>query len=183
MFTTKLFFSYNTLGDKMKVLKNDRKDVVIFLPASNIFLDRLKREELEDYFKTLFLKLEDRYGIDHCGFYQIYVYKDSYYGAILEIEEEDLPYLDYIDNEVEMNIHIPKDTSFMYQLEDILDLDIEILKASNLYYYQNRFYIELKREVQKKNYLQLLEYGELIYGEKVKKVQRSGKLFSCLFCE
>ncbi|MCI8545383.1 MAG: hypothetical protein HFH09_04050 [Bacilli bacterium] len=167
----------------MKVLKNDGKDVVIFLPASNIFLDRLKREELEDYFKTLFLKLEDRYGIDHCGFYQIYVYKDSYYGAILEIEEEDLPYLDYIDNEVEMNIHIPKDTSFMYQLEDILDLDIEILKASNLYYYQNRFYIELKREVQKKNYLQLLEYGELIYGEKVKKVQRSGKLFSCLFCE
>lgn len=183
MFTTELFFSYNTLGDKMKVLKNDGKDVVIFLPASNIFLDRLKKEELEDYFKMIFLKLEERYGIDQSGFYQIYVYKDSYYGAVLEIEEEDIPYLDYIDNEVEMNIHIPKDTSFMYQLEDIFDLDKEILNASNLYYYQNKFYIELKKEVLKKNYFRLLEYGELIYGEKVKKIQKLGKLFSCSFCE
>lgn len=183
MFTTKLFFSYNTLGDKMKVLKNEGKDVVIFLPASNIFLDRLKKEELEEYFRTLFLKLEERYGLDQSGFYQIYVYKDPFYGAILEIEEEDIPYLDYMDNEVEMNIHIPKDTSFMYQLEDIFDLDVEILNASNLYYYQNKFYIELKREVQKKNYLRLLEYGELIYGEKTKKVQKLGKLFSYLFCE
>ncbi len=183
MFTTKQFFSYNTLGDKMKVLKNDGKNVVIFLPSSNIFLDRLKREELEEYFRALFLKLEERYGIDQSGFYQIYVYKDSYYGAILEIEEEDIPYLDYMDNEVEMNIHIPKNTNFMYRLEDILDLSEEILSASNLYYYRNKFYLELKKEVSKKNYLRLLEYGELVYGEKIKKIQKSGKLFSYVFCE
>ncbi|MCI9233358.1 MAG: hypothetical protein HFH08_02025 [Bacilli bacterium] len=167
----------------MKVLKNEGRDMVIFLPSSNIFLDKLKREELEDYFKSLFLKLEERYGIDQSGFYQIYVYKDSYYGAILEIEEEDIPYLDYMDNEVEMNIHIPKSTNFMYQVEDILDLDKDILNLANLYYYQNKFYIELKKEISKKSYLKLLEYGELIYGEQVQKIQKFGKLFHSVFCE
>ncbi len=183
MFTTQLFFSYNTLGDKMKVLKKDGKNVVIFLPSFNIFLDRLKKDELEDYFRALFLKLEERYGIDQSGFYQIYVYKDIYYGVVLEIEEEEIPYLDYLDNEVEMNIHIPKETIFMYQLEDILALDLDTLKASDLYFYQNKFYIELKKEISKKNYFQLLEYGELIYGDKTKKIQKLGKLFHSIFCE
>lgn len=183
MLTTRPFFSYNTLGDKMKVLKADGKNVVIFLPTFNIFLDRLKRDELENYFRTLFLKLENRYGTSQSGFYQIYVYKDIYYGAILEIEEEDIPYLDYIDSEVEMNIHIPKDTCFMYQVKDILDFDIEILKSSKLYYYDHYFYIELKSEISKRNYFRLLEYSEIIYGEKVKKIQKLGKLFSMAFCE
>lgn len=183
MFATKSFFSYNTLGDKMKVLNYNDKSVVIFLPTPNLLLETLSKEELEDYFRSLFLKLGNRYEINQNGFYQITIYKDAFFGSILEIEEEEIPYFDYMDTQVEMSIHIKKDSFFMYEVADILDLEEEIIKKSNLYFVQNKFYIELKSKIMEKNYMKLLEYGKIIYGEKVKKVQKYGKLLDKCLCE
>ena len=158
-----LIVSYNSLGDKMRVMKLDQEDVVIFLP--NFSFDLLNRDVSEDYFRDLFLKLEDCYEIEMNGFYQIDLYTDSNYGTVVKIEGDDIPYFDYFDHQVEMSIHVNKENCFLYQVEDILDLPSEILEKSSFYQYQNSFFIQLNEAVSKPNYIRLLEYGSLVYGE------------------
>lgn len=175
-----LIVSYNSLGDKMKVMKLDQEDVVIFLP--NFSFDLLNRDVLEDYFRDLFLKLEDCYEIEMNGFYQIDLYTDSNYGTVVKIEGDDIPYFDYFDHQVEMSIHVNKENCFLYQVEDILDLPSEILEKSSFYQYQNSFFIQLNEAVSKPNYIRLLEYGSLVYGEMARKIMNFGKLFRKSLC-
>lgn len=155
----------------------DSHNVAIFLPKSSFFMDFSCKEKLEDNFKELLLNLEESYQIEMKGFYQIKVYQDSYYGTIIEIEEEEIPYFDYLDSQIEMNIHIVKNVCILYQVEDILNLDYEILKSSDLFQYENHFYIKLKKEIKYPNYLKLLEQGTVIYGDRTYNILKFGRLF------
>lgn len=175
-----LIVSYNSLGDKMKVMKLDQENVVIFLP--NFSFDVLNRDVLEDYFKELFLKLEDCYEIEMNGFYQIDIYMDSNYGTVVKIEGDDIPYLDYFDHSVEMSIHVNKDHGFLYQVEDVLDLPSEVLEKSSFYRYQNDFFLQIDSSVSRSSYIRLLEYSSLVYGEEARKVMNFGKLFHKSLC-
>lgn len=168
-------FSYNILGDKMKVMKMEEDDVVIFLPKSDISLDFSSKDHLEEYFKKLFLKLEEQYDMNMNGFYQIEVYEDSYYGVIFEIKMEDIPCFDYFDRQVEMSIHISKDTCFLYQIDDPFNFDEEMRSELSFYQYQNHFFVKREENLKKANYLKLLEHSNLIYGKLVNNILRFGK--------
>lgn len=182
MFTTLLTISYNTLGDMMKVMKLEQNNVVIFLPTPFFSLDFSSKDDLEDYFRELFLKLEDHYDFNMSGFYDIEVYEDSYYGAIFTIEEEDIPYFDCLDRQVEMSIRISKEKEFLYKIEDPLDLNEEIVSASQFYQYQNEFFLKLTKKLTIASYMRLLEYSTLVYGKKVKNIQKFGHLFLFNLC-
>jgi len=112
-------------------------------------------EEVEDYFRSLLLKLEEDYHTPIEGFYNIQVYFDKSEGMVLKLEPEDIDYY-HSFHQIEMRI-VKEDTVFLYQVDDILDflnLNMEI------YQYQNKFYI---KNNSKNEVYNLYEFGKLIY--------------------
>ena len=71
----------------MKVLKNDYHHYEIFLNHYDIdHFDILQKQELEDYLKSIFLRLKKDYRMTINGYYEIDAYYDNSYGMILNME-------------------------------------------------------------------------------------------------
>lgn len=156
----------------MKIINNYLKTIV-FLNKNkikNINFEDI--DELEDYFKDLFLKLKYLSDISLNGFYIINIYLDHYYGAIIEIKREELEYIEYYDNQIDMKI-IVHDITVLYKIEDIFSIPNGLQDKIIIYRYKNKWYIELKKELSDINLANLLENSELIY--KTEDIIRYGK--------
>lgn len=111
-------------------------------------------EKVEDYFRSLFLKLEEYYHITIEGFYNIQVFLDKKEGMVLKLKREEIDY--YSFHQIEMRI-IKEDTIFLYKVDDIVDfLNLPV----DIYFYKGEFYIKNKG---KKEVYNLYEFGKLIY--------------------
>ena len=159
----------------MKVMKMDEENVVIFMPIQNASVDFSSKDVLEDYFRKLFLKLEAQYDLDMSGLYQIEIYKYFRYGVIFDIEIEDVPYFNYLDHQIEMSIHIVKEPLFLYQVDDLLNIEEKILKNSKIYQHKNKFFIQLGKRISNKDHIKLSELGILVYGKEAKTILKFGK--------
>ena len=85
------------------------------------------------------------------------LYINRYYGMILEIKEnEDFIY----DDIVNLKLNVLRDTLFLYEVDDPLEyINYEI------YYYNDKFYVNAKRED-----INLIENSNLVYGDIVYKI-------------
>lgn len=155
----------------MKLVFCDESDLILFL--NNLSIQQINfedREELEDYFKKLFIKLNDSYKITINGYYQIDIYLDPYYGAIIEIQKEELDYFEYDDNQVDMRICIHQ-MPILYELEEYIHLD------KNLYdmiWYHNKWYVKLKKKIDSIHLGRLLEYATIHYENDTEQIIRRG---------
>lgn len=148
----------------------DDEDIILFLRKDKIKkFDFNEIEEIEEYFRTLLLKLEENYHIQIEGFYNIQVFLDKKEGMVLKLQKEDIDYY-HSFHQIEMRI-MKEDTCFLYQVDDILDfLNLNV----DIYQYQNQFYI--KNKSPKKVY-NLYEFGRLIY-ENTDIILKKGTLFT-----
>lgn len=111
-------------------------------------------EKVEEYFRSLFSKLEEYYHITIEGFYNIQVFLDKKEGMVLKLTREEIDY--YPFHQIEMRI-LKEDTVFLYKVEDVLDfLNLPV----DIYFYKDEFYIKNKG---KKEVYNLYEFGKLIY--------------------
>lgn len=159
-------FSYNILGDRMKIHFFSEKEMILFLNkdySKTINLD--SKEELEQYFRDVFLKIHKHYQITLYGYYNIVLYHDKNYGVILHILKEDLDYYDYFDKEIDMRIMIDKENVFLYEMNDLFDLDHKLLKKGIIYQYQNRLYLRLFEDVTSYEMGKLLEFTDVVYQD------------------
>ena len=106
----------------------DNLNMIIYLSNIHCKLESNKKEDLQKCFKDLFIKLKDYYNININGFYNIKVFKDNYYGLVLELEKEDIDYMDYFDGQVDMNITFENNGSFLYEVDDYFNLENDLLK-------------------------------------------------------
>ena len=75
----------------------DDLNMIIYLQNDRIKnIDFSDKSDLQDYFKDLFVNLKNNYNININGYYYINVYKDKYYGCILEMKKEELDYMEYL---------------------------------------------------------------------------------------
>ena len=123
-------------------------------------LDNKKYNEDSDIKKMLikvFDNLEKYYGITFTSDYNLDLYINRYYGMILEIKEnEDFVY----DDIVNLKLNVLRDTLFLYEVDDPLEyINYEI------YYYNDKFYVNAKRED-----INLIENSNLVYGDIVYKI-------------
>lgn len=123
-------------------------------------LDNKKYNEDSDIKKMLikvFDNLEKYYGITFTSDYNLDLYINRYYGMILEIKEnEDFIY----DDIVNLKLNVLRDTLFLYEVDDPLEyINYEI------YYYNDKFYVNAKRED-----INLIENSNLVYGDIVYKI-------------
>lgn len=136
---------------KVEMLSNT---IIVYL------LDNNKYNEDSDIKKILinvFDNLEKYYNITFTTDYNLELYINRYYGMILEITENE----DFIcDNIVNLKLNILRDTLFLYEVDDPLEyINYEI------YYYNDKFYVNAKRED-----IDLIENSNLVYGDIVYKI-------------
>lgn len=136
---------------KVEMLSNT---IIVYL------LDNKKYNEESDIKKILinvFDNLEKYYNITFTTDYNLELYINRYYGMILEItENEDFIY----DDIVNLKLNVLRDTLFLYEVDDPLEyINYEI------YYYNDKFYVNAKRED-----INLIENSNLVYGDIVYKI-------------
>ena len=126
-----------------------KKEIMGLLDFNNV-------DSLEEYLRKLICNLKNIYNIDIKGFYNIKIYIDNLYGAILELEAEDLDYGDYF-NQIEMRI-IPIYTDFLYQIDDYL------FNLGKLYLYKNNIYLKANKDISYKDYIRVMDYAKIVYN-------------------
>lgn len=149
----------------MKTCIQDNK-IILFIKKHHLEkIDFNNKKDLEKYFRKLFSILKENYDIKLNGYYTIDVYRDNYYGAVIELEKEDLEYYDYFDNQIDMRINNHGNVKILYLIEDYFDLDEEILKKSKIYLYKKHLYLDLINNLNNRLYAKLLEHSKLIYNK------------------
>ena len=117
----------------------------------NIRNERIKdinfndNEELREYFKKIFSKMKEKYKILINGFYYVKIYKNKYYGIIIELEKSDMEYYDYYIDEIDMHIEIVE-SIFLYQIDDIYITE-SLKKDNDIILYQNKLYLKINRNL------------------------------------
>lgn len=156
------------------VLNED--EFIVFLNNNRIpDIDFTNHEQIEKDFKNIFIILNKKYDIDINGYYSVKLYRNKFYGIILDIKLNDVDYIDYrdfFDNQIEMNIEV-LDTDILYEVEDFFFLNK--LENIDLYNYHNKLYISLKNKLDESEYLRLIEFSHVIYGLNAKKILSKGK--------
>ena len=135
--------------------------IIVFL-SKNIF----NIEDIEDELKNIFNKLFVYYDINVKGYYDIYLYKDNNYGAILECFKDDYVSLeDFIDVKL-----IIKGNCILYEVEDIPNFNFKY----NVYAYNNKFYLEILDNISSKEESIVLENSNIVY-KNIDEIKKYGK--------
>lgn len=143
---------------------NKNENTYTFLISNQSFNVNLnEKKDLEKYFQDFFLKLKETYKININGFYEVNIYIDDTYGVALEIEKEDIDYLDYFNSSIDMKINKPKKTKFLYKTKDIFLIDKKLFAKFEIYLYNNDYYLCLAKKLNKKDLINILEFVDIIY--------------------
>lgn len=128
--------------------------IIVYLFDNNTYN---KNSDIKMMLVNVFNDLNKYYDINFFGSYSLELYINKYYGMILEIENNEN---ETDDDIVNLKLNILRDTLFLYEVEDPL----EYLKYE-VYYYEDKFYVNVK-----KLDINLIENSSLIYGDNVYKI-------------
>lgn len=141
---------------------------IIKLPNTKI--DIFDLDELEKIVQKIILKVNRKYNVNNCIHLELYL--NDNYGIIIKLTDYKLPFI--INNEKNVKITIHADTPFLYQI-DYFDIEKRD-EIKNIYYYKNKFYLELKDNINKIEYLKLLELSEIIYEDSLDIIDKGIKI-------
>ena len=123
----------------MKLITNGDM-IILYLNKMYIrSLDFTDKEVTEKYMKRLLTKISNKYDIEIDGYYVVNLYVDMNYGVVIEIQKEELEYLDYFSNQIEINTKVVEG-SFLYNIDNF---DDSLLKKFIIYKIKDKFYHEL----------------------------------------
>jgi hypothetical protein len=127
-------------------------------------IDFLNIKLLEKFMRKIFLIMKNDYNIVVKGFYNIDIYLDKNYGAIIELEKDEID--DYFMDEIDSKIVVHKDNDFLYKIDDLSVLSN--LKYE-IYTYHKEIFIKLKERLDNIKLGLLLEHvKEIVYERKQK---------------
>ena len=152
------------------------ENIVFFL--NKIYLDNMDLKDenpIEKKLIKLINKIQKQYNIDLSGYYNVYIYKDKNYGLIIEMEKEKLDYLDYFNNQIELNIEIIEDT-FLYKIDNIFTIDKTLLEKLIIYINKDEIYLKIKENINDIELGQIIENSQIIYGNKAKSIKKQSKI-------
>ncbi len=156
----------------MKLITDDNK-IILYLNKMYIeTLDFNDKEATEKYIKHLLTKLSNKYDIKFSGYYVVNLYVDMSYGVIVEAKKEELEYLDYFGNQIEMNTKVAYG-SFLYEVSNI---DSSVFNNFYVYKLKDRLFLRLKNNLSDIDMGRLVECSNIIYGKEADKIIKRAKL-------
>lgn len=144
----------------MKVDFIDEDNIIVFLNKKLLEnIDINNKSLLEIYFKRLFNRLKNIYDIEIIGYYDIIIYLDNNYGAIVDIEkiDDELYY-----NQIDMKLSII-DTVFLYEIDDIIDIN-KFIQNTIIYKYCNKYYLAID-DLDYYNIGKLIEKSKIVFRD------------------
>lgn len=158
----------------MKLIIDD--NIVIFLDKIYLQnLDLTNQNLIEKKLIKLIGKLQNKYAIDLSGYYNVYIHKDTNYGFIIDMQKEELEYIDYFNNQLELNIEVVED-SFLYKIEDIFTINKFLLSKFTIYKNGCIFYLKPQINLTNIELGIILENAEIIYGKEAKNIEQKSKI-------
>lgn len=152
------------------------ENIVIFLDKIYLHtLDLTNQNIIEKKLIKLINKIQNKYNIDLNGYYNVFIYKDNNYGLIIDMQKEELEYLDYFNNQIELNIEVIED-SFLYKIEDIFWLNKSILNKCIIYKNGDTIYLKAKDNLNNFELGIILENGEIIYGKQANNIKKKSQI-------
>lgn len=123
-------------------------------------IDIYNPNELEYITKKIIKKITLHNNLKNTIYLEFYLNKN--YGTIIKLTDYNSPFSKQKEKIVKITIHT--DTPFLYQT-DYFNIKENNLSDKNVYYYKNKFYIEIINEITTKDYYQLLEQSDIIYED------------------
>ena len=158
----------------MKLIIDD--NIVIFLGKTYLQnIDITDRSIIEKRLLKIINQIKNKFNIELNGYYNVYIYKDNNYGFIIKMSKEELEYLEYFNNQIELNIEVIED-DFIYKVEDIFNLNKNLLKKFIVYKNNDLFYLKAKENLTNIELGIILENSEIIYGKQAKKIIIKSKI-------
>ncbi len=151
-------------------------DENIIMILGDFYLKNYDLQNYDEIQKQLF-KIIKNHSIDISGYYNVFIYHDQNYGLIIEMQKEDLEYLDYFNNQIEFNIEIIED-SFLYKIDDLFTLNKKILKSFSIYKKKSQFYLEAKTKISSIDLGIILENSQIVYGQEARKIKKNSTIIA-----
>lgn len=120
---------------------------------------------VEEYFKKVFINLKNNYHLDIYGYYNIRVYANKQYGIIIDVFKLSNDYFKMPGNKVDMKIMIDSDNKFLYEIVDYFLIESYKNCIRNIYYKDEKYYLELNDNVDEVFYLYLIEHSNIIFND------------------
>ena len=120
---------------------------------------------VEEYFKKVFINLKNNYHLDIYGYYNIRVYANKQYGIIIDVFKLSNDYFKMPGNKVDMKIMIDSDNKFLYEITDYFLIESYKNCIKNIYYKDEKYYLELDDTVDDVFYLYLIEHSNIIFND------------------
>lgn len=156
------------------VFEND--NIKVYL--NKIYLKQLdinNRIVLEEYLREIFLKLRNNYQIKLNGYYGLKILYDKFYGLELVFNKYSFEYIDLFESQVDLDLTIDKTNFFLYEIEDPFIIDNKLLPKIIIYMYNDKIYLKLRSDISTLEMGRLLEFSNLISGNKVDLIINKGK--------
>jgi len=132
-------------------------------------IDIFDIDEVEEFIKNLFTTFLKRQKIK--GEVELNIYIDNNYGMIVDIKNEE----DFVfDDEIDIKIIFHLNNAFLYEIDYFDILENTNIKDANIYFYNNKFYLELIDDIDKKDYIKLLEASNIIWDNEGFKIVNKG---------
>jgi len=108
----------------MKLELFNLNNITVYL--NNEYLKKINfdlKNNVEQQFKKLFIKIKNIYNIEMSGYYEVIVYINDIYGMIIEIEKDNDEYIKLFGDTVDMKITFKFDSSIFYKLDEYKNFD------------------------------------------------------------
>jgi len=163
----------------MKINISD-DEITVYLNNYYIYeCDFLSLEFLEKYMNDLFIKIKKMYDIEFNGFYNIDVYLDDNYGAIINIKKENIEYYDYLSDQIDTQVSVHSKTNFLYEIKDYFEIKDYLSNCDySLYKYNNELYVKFHNHISDKVMTFISEYCNKICFIEDNIVKGSNLIFS-----
>lgn len=146
-------------------IDNDYYIVKVF----NNDFDIYDHEEIKNFVQFLFKKLLNKYKIQ--GNFLLNIYIDNMYGMIIEIKQDKDDFI--FDNLLDIKIKFNLNISFLYEIDYFYSIE-NSLNNQNIYYYNDKYYLEIINDINEKDYLKLLDNSLIIYNDKINEIIENG---------
>lgn len=157
MFPFSSFFIHYYGSDIMIINKIDNNYIIKLL---NTKINIYDPNELEEITKKIIIKISKSYKLNNCINLEFYL--NDKYGTIIKLKDYKSPFIVNNDKTVKITIHT--EAPFLYQI-DYFDINKNNIPKKNIYYYKNKFYLEINNNIENKDYLKLIELSEVIYQD------------------
>ena len=130
--------------------------------------------EIKEFVQSLFDKILKKYKL--CGNIIFNIFLDKLYGMIIEIKKEsDLLIKNLVDIKIKFNLNV----SFLYEIDYFYLIDNNVVNQ-NIYYYNDKFYLEIINDIKEEEYLKLLDNSLIIYNDKINDIIDYGIKLKCI---